>query len=186
MKPLVNLLVIVGGGKNKGIVFCFDIDDTLIKTNLANFLAYQKAIADIKNITISPNLLQKRCDKDLLNSLNLNTQESKKIKILKDRYFYEFLSYTAVNHILYGFMRLLQKSYDVILITNAQKIRIESLIKHHHLNTLPAIFYNKNGNKYKNCIELFSLNATSMVIFEDSDKDIQYAKEMGIINIIKV
>lgn len=130
--------------------------------------------------------MQKRCDKNLLNSLNLNIQESKKIKILKDRYFYEFLSHTAVNHILYGFMRLLQKSYDVILITNAHKIRIESLIKHHHLNTLPAIFYNKNGNKYKNCIEIFNLNATSMVIFEDSDKDIQYAKEMGIINIIKV
>lgn len=175
----------MGGGKNKDFVFCFDIDDTLIKTNLANFLSYQKAIADIKNITISPTLLQKRCDKDLLNSLNLNTQESKKIKTLKDKYFYEFLSYTAINHFLYGFMRLLQKSHNVILITNARKPRIESLIKYHCLNT-PSIFYNKNGNKYKNCIEHFHLNATSMVVFEDSDKDIRYAKEAGIKSIIKI
>lgn len=83
-------------------------------------------------------------------------------------------------------MRLAQRKHSVMLVTNANNNRIESLIKHHRLKNLPNIFFNKSGNKYKHCIESFGLNANAMIVFEDSDKDIKYAKEVGIKNIIKI
>ena len=83
-------------------------------------------------------------------------------------------------------MRLLQGKYSIILITNAKRKRIDSLIKYHNLRNLPTIFYNRGGNKYQNLIARFCLNARAMSVFEDSDKDIECAKEARIANIIKV
>ena len=175
-----------GGDLDKNHCFCFDIDDTLIHTNLANFLAYNKAIYEVKNAFLSPALLQSRCDKNLLANFNLTTHESKRIKSLKEKYFRDFLRATKINHLLYNLMRLLQGKYSVILITNAKRKRIDSLIKYHNLRNLPTIFYNRGGNKYKNCIEKFCLDASAMSIFEDSDKDINCAMDAGIVNIIKI
>ena len=83
-------------------------------------------------------------------------------------------------------MRLLQGKYSVFLITNAKRKRIDLLIKYHNLRNLPTIFYNRGGNKYQNLIARFCLNDRAMSVFEDSDKDIECAKEARIANIIKI
>lgn len=171
---------------DKNHCFCFDIDDTLIHTNLANFLAYQKAIYEVKNVLISPALLKNRCDKTLLLDFKPNKRESERIKALKDKFFVGFLSFTKINDLMLWFMRILQEKFSVILVTNAKYQRIETLVKYHKLENLPAIFYNPQGNKYKNCIEKFSLNAEFMTIFEDNDKEIKCAKKVGICDIIKI
>ena len=149
-------------------------------------MSYNKAICEVKNVFLSPALLQNRCDKNLLANFNLTTRESKRIKSLKDKYFHDFLPATKINHLLYSLMRLLQGKYSTILITNAKRKRIDSLIKYHNLRNLPTIFYNRGGNKYKNCIEKFCLNANGLSVFEDSDKDIECARDARIANIIKV
>ena len=165
--------------------FCFDIDDTLIQTNLANFLAYQKAIFEVKGALINPTMLKDRCDKDLLTAFKLSKQKNEYIKVLKDRYFRSFLSFTKINNLMLCFMQILQKQYKVILVTSAKQQRIETLIKYHKLENLPTIFYNLQGNKYKNCLEKFSLNAKFMMIFEDNDKEIKDAQKAGVCDIIK-
>ncbi|MGX3011531.1 HAD hydrolase-like protein [Helicobacter sp. 23-1044] len=162
------------------------MDDTLIHTNLANFLSYNKAICEVKNALLCPALLQSRCDKNLLANFNLTTRESNLIKSLKEKYFYDFLPTTKINHLLYSLMRLLQGKYSTILITNAKRKRIDLLIKYHNLRNLPMIFYNSGGNKYQNCIEHFCLNARGLSVFEDNDKDIKCARDAGIVNIIKI
>lgn len=170
----------------KDFYFFFDIDDTLIHTNLANFLSYQKAICEVKSVEICPILLQNRCDKNLLANFCLNERESKHIKSLKDKYFNDFLSTTKINHFLFALMQILQQTNSVILLTNAHKKRIESLLTYHNLCDLPTIFYNKSGNKYKNCIAHFRLNINAVIAFEDSDSDIKCAMDAGISNIIKI
>lgn len=172
--------------QNSDFCFFFDIDDTLIHTNLANFLSYQKAICEVKSVEIRPTLLQNRCDKNLLANFSLNEGESKRIKSLKDKYFCEFLPTTKTNAFLFTLMQILQQKHSVILLTNAHKKRIESLLSYHNLRNLPTIFYNKSGNKYKNCIAHFRLNACAVIVFEDSDSDIKCAMDAGIVNIIKI
>lgn len=130
--------------------------------------------------------MQNRCDKNLLANFSLKIREYRRIKSLKDRYFYDFLCATKINGFLYTLMQILRQKYRVILLTNAHKKRVESLLDYHNLRDLPTIFYNKSGNKYKNCIAHFHLNASAMIAFEDSDSDIKYAMDAGISNIIKI
>lgn len=199
LPKLPKILLLWGGGRepnlepkspkepqNSDFCFCFDIDDTLIHTNLANFLSYQRAICEVKSVEIRPTILQNRCDKNLLANFSLNEGESNRIKSLKDKYFHDFLCATKINSFLFALMQILRQKHSVFLLTNAHKKRIESLLDYHNLRDLPMIFYNKSGNKYKNCIAHFHLNANAMIAFEDSDSDIKCAIDAGISNIIKI
>lgn len=152
----------------KYTILC-DIDDTLIYTNLANFLAYQKAIYEVSKIKISHKFLEKRCDGGILSSLKINDDLKLEIKALKDKYFKEFIKFTHKNQFLYKVLYELKDKKDIYILTNGDEKRINLLIDYYKIDKISKIYINKSGNKYKNCIDKFNLNPKNIIAIDDEE-----------------
>lgn len=173
--------------KIKNTIFLFDIDDTLINTNLANFLAYKDAIFSAKNFLIDEKFMLDRCDKRILKNLNLSNDEMIEIQKLKNKFFLKYLNYTKINSFALLMLRIFHKNHKVFLVTNASKNRIKSILKYHKFNQIPEIFFNKKSSgKYANFISKFNIDKSLVIIFDDSDEDIEEAKSIGIKHIFKI
>ena len=87
--------------KLKNHTFLFDVDDTLIYTNLTNFLSYKRAIFEVTGMVLSERFLKDRCDKRVLQYLNLDEQACFEIARAKERYFKEYIKQTSINKKLF-------------------------------------------------------------------------------------
>ena len=166
-----------------------DMDSTLIFTNKANFLAYKEAVFSICALTIKENY-SGRFDRYKLKTLLPNETNDTIYKIihLKKKIYKKYLYLTKPNNELIYFLNN-QKNKKIILNTNASKERGYKLLKYHNLlNLFHKILYNKQDNKYKNLLNLFHLRPKEILVFEDEQKEITKALQVGIPidNIIKI
>lgn len=172
--------------KLKNHTFLFDVDDTLIYTNLTNFLSYKRAIFEVTGRVLSEGFLKNRCDRRVLQYLNLDEQTCFEIARAKERYFKEYIKQTSINKKLFKLMQSIQKESDVFIVTNVKESRINLMFEFYNLKNLPQIYINKSGNKYQNCIAEFGLNARDIVAFDDELTQISHAKKAGIITTFKI
>lgn len=168
------------------LTFLFDVDDTLIYTNLTNFLSYKRAIFEVTGRVLSEGFLKNRCDRRVLQYLNLDEQTCFEIARAKERYFKEYIKQTSINKNLFKLMQSIQKESDVFIVTNAKKSRINLMFEFYNLKNLPQIYINKSGNKYQNCIEKYNLDAKKIIAFNDEISQLKNASKAGIINIFEI
>ena len=107
---------------------------------------------------------------------------------LKEKYYIEFLDKTSLNNILIDLL----KQYNTnkkILVTKCSKERgVQTLTYHNLLSFFDDVIYATTNNKYREVIEILSLNTGNIIIFEDDDLEIENALKIGIPNqnIIKI
>lgn len=174
----------------------FDMDNTLIKTDKANFLAYQKAVGE----SIGHKYASKMCDsvrfdKTELRNLFpfLSKPELIEIVKLKGIYYPLFLDETTLNERIFYALESAAQSNSAVLVTNANRQRALETIKHHGLLHYfkRLVFGAEKGldkNKYDLAFRLTGFHPSSVRIFEDDHQEMSNALDLGVnrFNIIQV
>ena len=178
-------------------VLFFDMDGTLIDTDLANLLSYTKAI---KSVTKSNyNLIydtDKRFNRNNLKDSIPNLKETEYEKIIqeKENYYSEFLPQTKLITTTTDILLKYSKTNKTVLVTNCREDRVLMTLNYHELiGTFSNIFYRQNTdknriNKYMNAITSLNISAKSVIVFENEQIEITDALIAGInkLNIIKI
>jgi beta-phosphoglucomutase-like phosphatase (HAD superfamily) len=166
----------------------FDMDGTLVETDYANFLAYNKAINSVLNIRntieFNPN---HRFDKNSLKQQfqNLSDFQYKRIIQLKNKLTNDFLSKTFVNSKVVEAFISMSETKRTVLVTNASFDRAMQTMKFHGLDRyLDAMFCSghrsSDANKYQHAIETLGASTKNIVLFENEDKEVLNALNSGV------
>jgi len=171
-------------------ILFFDMDGTLIDTNLANFLSYKKALQSVikldNAIQYNPN---ERFNRTTLKIVvpNLTEIEYKKIIQQKEENYKGYLSQTKLNKSVVEILTKYYKMNKTVLVTNCRKDRALMTLNYHNLtDKFSNLFFRQTSdnepqtNKYENAISCLSLSAQKVLVFENEKQEIEDAILAGI------
>lgn len=172
--------------------FVFDLDNTLVETDIANNLSYMDAISTVLNTNITCDF-NCRLTRDRLYSLfpNLPYALYKSIIAKKNDCFDTHMGETTLNANLVEVLRQLHHNrYRTILLTNSHRNRAMSICNHYGISQLFSEKYfaeDKVGTKYGTLIRK-GYNISSIILFENEEEGAKEAIANGVTdkNIIKV
>jgi beta-phosphoglucomutase len=171
-------------------ILFFDMDGTLVDTNLANFSAYKKAVDSVlqtdTNLVYNPEI---RFNRSVLkaNFPHLTDKELEKIIQVKESLYDEFLE---VNRLIDENVEVLlkySKSNQTYLVTNCRKDRAIKTLNHFGLidkftNFFYRIIDDNNGkvNKFENALSILGVPPNIVIAFENEEIEILDAIQAGI------
>lgn len=171
-------------------VLFFDMDGTLVNTNLANFLSYKKAILSVTKsehyLTFNPDI---RFNRSTLKSAvpNLTETEYERITQQKEEYYSGFLHETKLIKDMADILFKYSKTNKTVLVTNCRKERAITTLKHFGLqDTFTNIFSKEFGendkeiNKFQHALLKLGISPNLVIAFENEETEIANAKEAGI------
>lgn len=167
-----------------------DLDGTLIDTDDANFVSYQKAISEIINININYLDNERFTRKTLKKSIpTLSPLEFNKIIDLKDRLFSKNLNLTNLNISLLNLIKKYTKRNRIVLATNSHKARAISLLEYYNIVDLfDYIFFKEDfekineNNKIQYVLKHIKINPKTLIVFENEQCVINEALLFGILD----
>jgi beta-phosphoglucomutase len=175
--------------KADSILF-FDMDGTLVDTNLANFLAYLNAIQKVTNsdhgLRYDPNI---RFNRSTLKSViqNLAPIDYDNIIQEKELFYDDLLCETTLNKIISQILFKYSKTNKTVLVTNCRTERANATLKFHSLSEkFDHIFYRQFSeneekiNKYQFAISSLEIAPQKIIVFENEDPEIDDALFAGI------
>ena len=173
---------------NKSILF-FDLDGTLVDTDYANFLSYNKAIQKV----INPNYnliydINKRFTRQTIKETFPNINETNLIKIIEQKniLYRNYLVKTKLNSFTVEILEKYYKTNIIVLVTHSHKDRAVMILKHHMiLDKFTYKFYqeNINGgkvNKFQYVLTSLNINSNFIFLFENEFLEIENAIISGI------
>ncbi|MBT2563033.1 HAD hydrolase-like protein [Pedobacter sp. ISL-68] len=171
-------------------VLFFDLDGTLIYTDEANFLSFNKAIRSVTskdyNLTYNPNERLNRSK--LKNAIpNLSKIQYERIIKKKEEYYKDFLYKTKLNPVIASILSKYSKTNKTVLITNCREERALTVLNHFGLvDKFSNIFYcqlmnnNEKMNKFQYAISELGVQPNLVIAFENEEIEIADAKQAGI------
>ena len=179
-------------------ILFFDMDGTLIDTNLANFLSYKDAIQSVINrdYVIQYNPIE-RFNRTTLKTVvpNLTEIDYENIIQQKEKNYEGYLSQTKLNKSVVDILIKYYKKNKTVLVTNCRKDRALMTLNYHNLTDkfsdllFRQTFDNETQiNKYENAISCLGLSAQNVIVFENEKQEIEYAILAGILtnNILNI
>jgi hypothetical protein len=170
-------------------VLFFDMDGTLVETNLANFLAYKKAIITVTksnhNLIYNPD---RRFNRSNLKNAVPNLAENEYAKIIqeKEKFYNDFLHKTKLNVEIADILFKYSKTNKTVLVSNCRKNRAMTTLKYFGLeDKFSHIFCREFGsndkiNKFQNAISKLGIAPNLVIAFENEEIEITDAKRAGI------
>ncbi|MBL7759851.1 MAG: HAD hydrolase-like protein [Sediminibacterium sp.] len=171
-------------------VLFFDMDGTLVDTNLSNFHSYKKAIRFVTNsdydLTHNP---EKRFNRSALKNVipNLTEKEYEKIIQKKEKYYEDFLHENKLNKKISDILFKYSKTNKTVLVTNCRKGRALATLNYFGLTDKFAhIFYrqfannDEKVNKFQYAISELGVSPNLVIAFENEEIEIADAKQAGI------
>ena len=175
--------------QNPNNVFVFDMDNTLIKTDKANNLAYSEAIRSV--LSVNCNIENgKRFTRNELKDLfpQLTQTQIDEIIDRKEKSFESYLNETELNNNLFSILKCLhQEGHHTILLTNCHSGRAISLCNFYDLTKyfVRRFFYEDClGNKYT-LLKSLGYDLQNVVLYENEETFTSEAVTNGI-NIDKI
>ncbi len=171
-------------------ILFFDMDGTLVDTNLANFLAYKKATDSVlqtnTNLIYNPQL---RFNRSVLkaNFPHLTDTELEKVIQVKESLYDEFLNVTTLIDENVEVLLKYTKTNQTYLVTNCRKDRALTTLNHFGLiDKFTNVFYrrfddnNRKVNKFENALSILGVPPNIVIAFENEETEIEDAKIAGI------
>jgi beta-phosphoglucomutase-like phosphatase (HAD superfamily) len=171
-------------------IFFFDMDGTLVDTDLANFLAYKKAVDYVlqtdSNLVFNPKI---RFNRSVLktNFPDLTDKELEKVIQVKESFCDELLNVAKLIDENVKVLLKYSKSNPTYLVTHCRKDRALKTLNHFGLiNKFTNVFYrifddnNKKVNKFENALSILGVPPNIVVVFENEEIEIADAKSAGI------
>lgn len=164
------------------IIFLIDLDGTLVDTNYANYLSYHYAVKQVLGIKLSydENI---RFTRSVLSKIfpDILKLDFKEIIRVKENKYKDFLEKTKINKNLVTLLQRYYKTNRLVLVTKSSDRRAkETLFFHNLAHYFSDKIFSKEGNKYKEAIDLLHLSVSSLIVFEDDDFEIENAIKVGI------
>ena len=170
--------------QNPNNVFVFDMDNTLIKTDKANNLAYSEAIRSV--LSVNCNIENgKRFTRNELKDLfpQLTQTQIDEIIERKEKSFESYLNETELNNNLFSILKCLhQEGHHTILLTNCHSGRAISLCNFYDLTKyfVRRFFYEDClGNKYT-LLKSLGYDLQNVVLYENEEVSSSEAVTNGI------
>lgn len=165
-------------------LFVFDLDGTLIDTDLANNLSYQFAIQKITGKTVDTSPINRITRTEIIQILpNVLPQDVRKIVAMKEKIYHNFLSRTKLNENLVLLLKLFHSlNYNTILLTNSCRHRARQLCKFYKITDLFTHQYyseDYNTDKYHFLKDNIKIKQ-SIVLFENDAISILKAQQAGL------
>ena len=174
------------------IIFVFDLDNTLVKTNKANNESYKAAIRIVTGMDCDFKPQKRFTRSDLKNCFPILSEDYySAIVVEKENLFGNFIDKTRLNRSLYAILKALHDNGNkTILLTNSHKKRAMQLCKHYGLNQYFSEMYfyeDYSHNKYDFLIEK-GYKTDSIVFFENEKRSVKEAIKCALnkSNIIKI
>jgi beta-phosphoglucomutase len=171
-------------------ILFFDMDGTLVDTNLSNFSAYKKAVDSVlqkdTNLLYNPEI---RFNRSMLkaNFPHLIEKELEKVIQLKEVLYDEFLNVTTLINENVEVLLKYSKSNQTYLVTNCRKDRALKTLNHFGLiDKFTNVFYrkfddnNKKVNKFENALSILGVPRNIVIAFENEEIEIADAKIAGV------
>jgi phosphoglycolate phosphatase-like HAD superfamily hydrolase len=175
---------------DKDIILFFDMDGTLIDTNLANFLSYKQAILSItksdQHLIFNPD---QRFNRSNLKITVPNLTDAEYVKIIqeKEKLYDDFLSETKLIENVAEILIKYAETNMTVLVTNCRKERAVKTLEHFGLlEKFSHKFYrefagnSEKTNKYLNPISKLGIQSSLIIAFEDEESEIADAQKAGI------
>ena len=170
--------------QNPNNVFVFDMDNTLIKTDKANNLAYSEEIRSV--LSVNCNIENgKRFTRNELKDLfpQLTQTQIDEIIDRKEKSFESYLNETELNNNLFSILKCLhQEGHHTILLTNCHSGRAISLCNFYDLTKyfVRRFFYEDClGNKYT-LLKSLGYDLQNVVLYENEEVSSSEAVTNGI------
>ena len=165
------------------------MDDTLINTNFANFLAYQKAVFTVTQSKLAVSYNPKQTfNRETLKKVapHLSQQIYDTVIQEKERLYHELLVETQINHHIANMLFKYCKTNKTILVTNCRRNRALLTLEFWGLtHKFSSIFFrddcDSKNNKYQNAINCLKIAPQLVIVFENDQHAIQDALEAGIL-----
>lgn len=173
-------------------IFVFDMDNTLIKTDKANNLAYSEAISLVLGVNCNIENGKRFTRNELKESFpQLSQAQIDEIIERKEKCFGSYLNETELNTNLFNLLkRLRQKGLHTILLTNSHSNRAISLCNFYNLTKyFVQRFFNEDciDNKYT-LLKSLGYDLQNVILYENEEASSLEAVTNGINldNIVKV
>ena len=174
----------------------FDLDDTILFTSEANFLAYNSALSEFKK-QISRNEFETLIGRDSRDFLSekfpaLSNRQIDEIRRKKEEQYPSFFSEVFVNNFL---IDLIKENNDKIIciVTNAKSKNTNEILNYfkirqyfNHVITGDLVENGKPDSAiYLKTLEIIGFKASQAIAFEDSLNGIKSAQDAGI-KVVKI
>jgi beta-phosphoglucomutase-like phosphatase (HAD superfamily) len=169
-------------GKNFSIVF--DMDGTLIESDVANNLAYQKAY-QMKYGSSACLMMSGRITRERLQrELTISENDMNEIIAFKQQVLYSYIHCTKATKI-YDFAKSLLGKFPLYLATSAHADRVSLLLNYYHMaDMFEGIVCGEEvtsgRSKFDVVMEKYNLDPSRMIVFENSQKEIDEAMRKGV------
>lgn len=162
-------------------IIAFDLDGTLVNTDKANSMAYQRSVYDVTGITVD--IENCRITRDSLKTkINVSDGILHEIIIKKEQLFTELLLYTQPLPALFILQHL--KNTHNVLLTYARQERAYSVLEYYGVTSLFDNFYYRDcysgKSKFDYLVNELHYSSDKIILFENDQKAIADAIHFGI------
>ncbi len=157
-------------------IFC-DMDNTLVYTNYANYIAYKRAIRDVldENFVFNSKL---RLTREVIKKLfpNIDYKQYNAIIKLKEKYYSDYLFLTKLNLNLVNLLKKFKKTSRIVLVSSSRKIRVHQILDYYKDDIPKGKFF----NKYEYALYVMGVDSSRVIIYEDDLNQVKSALDFGI------
>ena len=174
------------------MIYIFDLDNTLIYSDLANNISYREAIRNVIGADLNiccPRITRSSLTKQLP---NLSSNDLSKVIQEKEVQYEKHINKTILNSALVDVLKYMKDNgMSSILLTYSSKHRAEQLLMYHGISDLFSAKYYKEDyegkSKYKYATSTLGLKDSDIILFENEQEGMNEAVCDGIIrkNIIR-